>query len=93
MCISSAHRWAAGSPPSWLVGAAGIHVPGAKQVDLFLGSDEQRIRDFFYDPACADEMIARILQPEFEDANMKNRIATAKLAWQRTLDFFKKNLA
>jgi pimeloyl-ACP methyl ester carboxylesterase len=65
-----------------LVGAAGIHVPGAKQVDLFLGSDEQRIRDFFHDPACADEMIARILQPEFEDANMKNRIATAKLAWQ-----------
>lgn len=65
-----------------LVGAAGIHVPGAKQVDLFLGSDEQRIRDFFYDPACAEEMIARILQPEFEDANIKNRIATAKLAWQ-----------
>ena len=65
-----------------LVGAAGIHVPGAKQVDLFLGSDEQRIRDFFHDPACAEEMIARILRPEFEDANMKNRIATAKLAWQ-----------
>ena len=65
-----------------LVGAAGIHVPGVKQVDLFLGSDEQRIRDFFYDQSCADEMIARILQPEFEDANMKNRIATAKLAWQ-----------
>jgi pimeloyl-ACP methyl ester carboxylesterase len=65
-----------------LVGAAGIHVPGAKQVDLFLGSDEQRIRDFFYDPACAEEMIARVLRPEFEDANMKNRIATAKLAWQ-----------
>ena len=92
--IWSARRSAAGSPPSLrcatpigsssltLVGAAGIHVPGVKQVDLFLGSDEQRIRDFFYDQACADEMIARILQPEFEDANMKNRIATAKLAWQ-----------
>ena len=32
--------------------------------------------------ACADEMVARLLQPEFEDVNMKNRIATAKLAWQ-----------
>jgi pimeloyl-ACP methyl ester carboxylesterase len=65
-----------------LIDAAGIYVPGSKQVDLFLGSDEQRIRDFFHDQACADEMIARILQPEFEDANTKNRIATAKLAWQ-----------
>ena len=45
-----------------LVGAAGIHVPGVKQVDLFLGSDEQRIRDFFHDQARADEMIARIAQ-------------------------------
>ncbi len=57
-------------------------MPGVKQVDLFLGSDEQRIRDFFHDPACADEMIARLLVPELEDVNMKNRIATAKLAWQ-----------
>ena len=65
-----------------LIGAAGIHVPGVQQVDLFLGSDEQRIRDFFHDPKCADEMIARLLQPELDDVNMKNRIATAKLAWQ-----------
>jgi pimeloyl-ACP methyl ester carboxylesterase len=27
-------------------------------------------------------MIARLLVPELEDVNMKNRIATAKLAWQ-----------
>jgi pimeloyl-ACP methyl ester carboxylesterase len=65
-----------------LVDAAGIHVAGVEQIDTFLRSDEQRIRDFFHDPACAEEMIARILRPEFEDANMKNRIATAKLAWQ-----------
>jgi pimeloyl-ACP methyl ester carboxylesterase len=65
-----------------LVGAAGIHVPGAKQVDLFLGSDEQRIRDFFYDQTRADEMIARVLRPELEDVTMKNRVATARLAWQ-----------
>ena len=65
-----------------LVDAAGIHVAGSKQVDPFLRSDEQRIRDFFYDPARADEMIARVLRPELEDVTMKNRIATAKLAWQ-----------
>ena len=65
-----------------LVDAAGIHVPGVTQVDLFLRSDEQRIRDFFHDQARADEMIARVLRPELEDVAMKNRIATAKLAWQ-----------
>jgi pimeloyl-ACP methyl ester carboxylesterase len=65
-----------------LVDAAGIHVPGVPQVDTFLASEEQRIRDFFHDPARADEMIARVLRPELEDVAMKNRIATAKLAWQ-----------
>jgi pimeloyl-ACP methyl ester carboxylesterase len=65
-----------------LVDAAGIHVSGSKQIDTFLRNDEQRIRDFFHDPARADEMIARVLKPELEDVAMKNRIATAKLAWQ-----------
>src|SRR5262245_33454623 len=50
-----------------LVDAAGIHVSGVTQIDAFLRSDEQRIRDFFYDPARADEMIARVLRPELED--------------------------
>jgi pimeloyl-ACP methyl ester carboxylesterase len=65
-----------------LVGSAGIHVPGVEQIDTFLRTDEQRIRDFFYDQACADEMIKRLLQPELEDVAMKNRLATARLTWQ-----------
>ena len=65
-----------------LVGAAGIHMPGVPQRDLFLGSDEQRIRDFFHDQARAEEMIERLLKPELEDVALKNRIATAKVAWQ-----------
>src|SRR5262249_8917864 len=65
-----------------LVDAAGIHVPGVAQIDPFLRTDEQRIRDFFHDQTQADEMIARLTQPELEDVAMKNRIATAKLAWQ-----------
>src|SRR6476659_750473 len=32
-----------------LVDAAGIHVPGVEQIDTFLRTDEQRIRDFFHD--------------------------------------------
>ena len=65
-----------------LADAAGIHLPGVAQVDTFLSTDEQRIRDFFYDQTRADEMIARVLRPELEDIAMKNRIATARLAWQ-----------
>src|SRR5712675_156888 len=65
-----------------LVDAAGIHVPGVEQIDTFLRTDEQRIRDFFHDQALADEMVARLLKPELEDITMKNRVATARLVWQ-----------
>lgn len=65
-----------------LVGAGGIHVKGVEQVDSFLRSDEQRIRDFFHDPKRADEMVRHALKPELEDTNLKNRTTTAKLIWQ-----------
>src|SRR5205085_165913 len=65
-----------------LADAAGIHVPGVPRIDPFLRTDEQRIRDFFHDQSQADAMIARLLRPELEDVAMKNRIATARLAWQ-----------
>ena len=65
-----------------LVGAAGIHVKGVEQIDPFLRTDEQRIRDFFHDQAYAGEMVQRLLAPELEDVAMKNRVATAKLTWQ-----------
>jgi pimeloyl-ACP methyl ester carboxylesterase len=65
-----------------LVAAAGIHVKGVEQIDPFLRTDEQRIRDFFHDPKRADEMAARLLRPEMEDINLKNRTITAKLVWQ-----------
>jgi len=65
-----------------LMDAAGLHVPGVTRIDPFLRSDEQRIRDFFHDQAKADTMIARVLTPELEDTAAKNRVATARLAWQ-----------
>ncbi len=65
-----------------LAGSAGIHVKGVAQIDPFLRSDEERIRDFFHDPKRADEMVARLLRPELEDVSLKNRTTTAKLAWQ-----------
>jgi pimeloyl-ACP methyl ester carboxylesterase len=65
-----------------LVGAAGIHVTGVAQVDSFLRTDEQRIRDLFHDPARADEMVRRALRPELEDMGLKNQTTTARLTWQ-----------
>ena len=65
-----------------LVDAAGIHVKGVEQVDSFLRSDEQRIRDMFHDPKRADEMVAQAQRPELEDVGLKNRTTTAKLIWQ-----------
>ena len=65
-----------------LIGSAGIHVKGVAQIDPFLRTDEQRIRDFFRDQTRADEMVQRVLRPELEDVAMKNRLTVAKLVWQ-----------
>jgi pimeloyl-ACP methyl ester carboxylesterase len=64
-----------------LVGAAGIHVTGVEQIDPFLRTDEQRIRDFFHDPRRADAMVEQALRPELADIGLKNRATTAKLTW------------
>ena len=65
-----------------LVAAAGIHVPGADQVDTFLLNDEQRVRAMFHDPKRADAMVERLKDPAWEDVGLKNQTTTAKLAWQ-----------
>ena len=65
-----------------LIGAAGIHLKDVEQVDTFLTSDEQRIRDLFHDQELAEAVIAGSERPELEDAALKNRMMTAKLSWQ-----------
>jgi pimeloyl-ACP methyl ester carboxylesterase len=65
-----------------LVRAAGVFVPGVAQVDPFLRTDEQRIRDLFHDPARADDMVTRAKRPEFEDLGLKNQTTAARLTWQ-----------
>jgi pimeloyl-ACP methyl ester carboxylesterase len=65
-----------------LVSAAGLHVNGVAQMDPFLCSDEERLRGYFHDPALAEPLIARLLTPEQEDVNLKNRATTARLSWQ-----------
>jgi pimeloyl-ACP methyl ester carboxylesterase len=65
-----------------LVGAAGLHVDGVRQVDPFLRTDEECIRDLFHDQALASEMIKAWLAPERTDVVAKNRVTTAKLSGQ-----------
>jgi pimeloyl-ACP methyl ester carboxylesterase len=65
-----------------LSGAAGLHVAGVAQMDSFLLSEEERLRNFFYDGKKADEMVARAIKPELEDAALKNRATVARLTWQ-----------
>ena len=65
-----------------LIGAAGIYVADVEQADNFLSNDQQRIRDLFYDGDLAEAVIASYERPELEDAALKNRMTTARLAWQ-----------
>jgi pimeloyl-ACP methyl ester carboxylesterase len=65
-----------------LVGAAGIHVKDVLQVDPFLSSDQQRMRDLFHDQQFAEAALAGAQRPELEDIALKNRATTAKLSWQ-----------
>ncbi len=57
-------------------------MPGVPQVDTFLLSDEQLIRNLFDDPKRIEAMIAEAKRPELEDVILKNRTTTAKLVWQ-----------
>lgn len=65
-----------------LAGAAGLAVEGAPQIDPFLRSEEERLRDFFYDAKAADAIVARATRPEYEDTALKNRATVARLTWQ-----------
>ena len=65
-----------------LCNASGLYVPGVKQTDSFMISEEQRLREFFYDPKKAEEMVARVMHPDREDTVLKNRATVAKLSWQ-----------
>lgn len=65
-----------------LAGSAGLHVPGVKQLDSFLVTDEERLRKFFYDPKRAEAMIARVLDPAQQDTALRNQATVAKLVWQ-----------
>jgi pimeloyl-ACP methyl ester carboxylesterase len=65
-----------------LCNAAGLYVPGVKQSDSYMMSEEQRLRAFFYDANKAEQMVARVMHPDREDTVLKNRATVARLSWQ-----------
>jgi pimeloyl-ACP methyl ester carboxylesterase len=65
-----------------LTAPAGIHVKGLSKGDLFMWSHEQFVRNLAHDPKVADAMLAVPVTAAQQVTAMKNRLATAKLAWQ-----------
>ncbi len=68
-----------------LIDPWGLRVDGVGGIDPFASVDERTLRDLFFDARAADASVARVLAPEGEDALLKGKMVTAKLAWQPRL--------
>lgn len=64
-----------------LVSPAGLRVIGVPMGDIFLWSDEDRVRNTFHDQKLADQRLAEEPTEEAADIALKNHFTTAKLAW------------
>jgi len=65
-----------------LVSAAGVHVNGVPKGDIFVWSQEERIRNLFVDQRFADQRLSQPVTEEQGDIAIKNELRTADLAWQ-----------
>ncbi len=64
-----------------LIGSAGLHVKGVARPDTFMWTPEEAVRGLFHDQALADKMLAAPVSDDELEWQMKNRFATARLAW------------
>lgn len=64
-----------------LVSPGGLHVKGVVKGDIFLWSNEQRVRNTFHDQAMAEARLNAEIGEELADIALKNHFTTAKLAW------------
>ena len=68
-----------------LVSPVGVRAPGLQPADTFLMSPEELAGQLFHDPKFAQARLAEPVTPESVDASLKNRHATARLAWEPRL--------
>ncbi len=68
-----------------LIASAGVHVPGVRKGDIFLWSAEAQLRNSVADRKIADGLIAGLAVPGAMALRIKDRVATARLAWQPRL--------
>lgn len=68
-----------------LVAPAGLQVKGAPNGDIFLWTPEQLVRNLFHDQSLAEKALAVPLTDEQLDIAARNRLTTARLAWQPRL--------
>lgn len=66
-----------------LMDAPGITAPGLEPFDPAARSEEQAIRDTYFDPKLADDAMARAFDPANDEVRRANRRIVAQLAGQR----------
>ena len=66
-----------------LMAAPGIAVPGIAPFDPSLHSEEQAVRNTYFDAKLADEAIARVLGPGTETVRLANQRIVAKLTGEK----------
>jgi pimeloyl-ACP methyl ester carboxylesterase len=64
-----------------LIGPAGLHMKGVPRPDTFLWTEEEATRALFHDQSLADALLAVPPDEAEIDRGLKNRFATARLAW------------
>jgi pimeloyl-ACP methyl ester carboxylesterase len=58
-----------------------LHMKGVARPDTFLWTEEEATRALFHDQRLADAMLAVEPDEAEQDRRLKNRFATARLAW------------
>jgi pimeloyl-ACP methyl ester carboxylesterase len=68
-----------------LAAPAGLYVPGLSRGDVFLWTDEERVRNHFHDPALAERALVAVPAADEIDIKLKNQYTFARLAWEPRL--------
>lgn len=69
-----------------LVNAAGIHLRNTPQSDIFLGSEDEVLRELVHDQTIADALIAKFLIAETENIRLQDQEVLARTTWQPRLN-------